>query len=174
MTAIIIGIDPGLTGAIAKFSSGVLTDVLDLPTDVQTLHRSGGNIRDLIGGRKQVTRRSINPAALARTLREWTEGHSALIIKEKMGKRPNQDSSALMQADGVLKGVIGALGIEMLEVEPANWKRAMGVPADKEVSRKRAIEFFPACKHLFKRKMDHNRAEAALIGLYGVRISVAL
>jgi len=169
MTAIVIGIDPGLSGALARFESGVLTDICDVPADTRTLHRTGSGIRDLIGGKKVVTRRSVSGPGLARLLREWTMAHSAVVVKERMSTRPNQNSSQLMKADGVLTGVIAGVGIELLEVDPNRWKQLMGVPADKEKARAIAIELFPSWKHLFARKMDHNRAEAALIGLYGVR-----
>jgi hypothetical protein len=38
-----------------------------------------------------------------------------------------------------------------------------------EVSRARAIETWPAHAKLFARKRDHNRAEAALLGLYALK-----
>lgn len=169
MSVIIIGIDPGVSGALARFACGTLTDIADMPLDTVNLHRSGADLRDLIGGKKAVTRRSVNAPSLARILREWSAGHSTLVLKEKVGPRPNQNASVFMKADGVLTGVIGGVGLELQEIDPALWKRMMGVPADKKEARKIAIEFFPAWKHLFSRADDHNRAEAALIGLYGVR-----
>lgn len=172
MHTLVIGIDPGLTGAMALFTNGVLTDIVDMPIDEHVARRSGAELRDLIGGRKESKRRSINVAALVTRLRTWTDGHSALIVKEKMSTRPNQNNTTLMKLDGILTGVIGGIGIEMQEVEPAKWKLAMGVPADKEKARQAAITLFPAWKGLLNRKMDHNRAEAALIGLYGIRHAV--
>jgi hypothetical protein len=45
----------------------------------------------------------------------------------------------------------------------------MGVNDVKRVSCQRAIREFPLWRDTFKRVMDHNLAEAALLGLYGVR-----
>jgi len=52
-------------------------------------------------------------------------------------------------------------------VSPAKWKKALGLNSDGETSRARAIETWPAQAELFARKPDHNRAEAALLGLFG-------
>jgi hypothetical protein len=48
-------------------------------------------------------------------------------------------------------------------------KRALGLNNDGETSRVRAIETWPDHADLFARKKDDNRAEAALLGLYGLR-----
>jgi hypothetical protein len=53
-------------------------------------------------------------------------------------------------------------------VSPAKWKRALGL-SDAETSRAKAIETWPTQAGLFARKRDHNRAEAALLGLYGLK-----
>ena len=42
---------------------------------------------------------------------------------------------------------------------------------DKERSRQRALELFPAAHALFARKLDHGRAEAALLALFGLKNS---
>lgn len=169
MTSIVIGVDPGVTGALARFASGVLTDIKDMPVTLKTLHRSGADLRDLIGGKKKIEQRAIDSAGLADLLREWTAGHSAVVFKEKMSTRPNQNSSKIMLVDGILIGTLAGIGVECRFVEPAEWKRVMRVPADKKLARQIAIDTFPSWKTTFARAMDHNRAEAALIGLYGVR-----
>jgi crossover junction endodeoxyribonuclease RuvC len=45
---------------------------------------------------------------------------------------------------------------------------ALGLNSDGETSRARAIETWPAQAELFARKRDHSRAEAALLGMYGL------
>ena len=73
------------------------------------------------------------------------------------------------QSYGTILGVIGALVIPVRRVSPAKWKKALGLNSDGETSRARAIETWPEQAHLFERKKDHNRAEAALLALYGLR-----
>jgi crossover junction endodeoxyribonuclease RuvC len=62
-----------------------------------------------------------------------------------------------------------ALAIPVRHVSPAKWKTALGLNSDGETSRARAIETWPAEAKLFARKRDHSRAEAALLGMYGLR-----
>jgi hypothetical protein len=49
-------------------------------------------------------------------------------------------------------------------------EKALGLNSDGETSRARAIETWPARAELFARKRDHNRAEAALLGLYALKV----
>lgn len=167
MARVVVGIDPGLGGALSRFEAGILTDIKDMPVNTQVLHRTGGAIRDLIGGKKELTRRSMDAASLAILLRTWTNGHDAMVIKEKMSTRPNQNSSKIMKVDGILIGVIAGLGIELVEIDPNKWKLGLGLSADKKKSIEMAIRLFPSWKHMFARVKDHDRAEAVLLGLYG-------
>lgn len=73
---------------------------------------------------------------------------------------------------GALEGGLGAIGLQATEVSPQTWKRRVGVrkgpggdtkgPALEKVRR-----LWPECEHLFRRKKDNGRADAALIALYG-------
>jgi hypothetical protein len=63
--------------------------------------------------------------------------------------------------------------ISTILVPPARWKKAMrvkGGPEGKEQCRRMVIDLFPANEASFKRKKDHNRAEAALIALYAASL----
>ena len=62
--------------------------------------------------------------------------------------------------------VLALLGLGVKMVSPSTWKRAMEVPKDKEAARQFATERFGTSEY-WRRKLDHNRAEAALIALYG-------
>ena len=70
---------------------------------------------------------------------------------------------------GVIRGVLGALGLQPVLIAPAEWKPAIGAPADKRKSRARASELFPGQAHLWKRAKDDGRAEAAMLGLYALK-----
>jgi hypothetical protein len=68
---------------------------------------------------------------------------------------------------GAIRGIIVSHLRPVTMVTPAVWKPPMGLNRDKDYSRTRAIELFPTYAPRFKRKMDNNRAEAALLAYYG-------
>jgi hypothetical protein len=95
----------------------------------------------------------------------------AFAVVEQVGARPGQGVSSMFrfgQGYGTILGIIGTLAIPVRHVSPAKWKRALGLNSDGETSRARAIETWPAQAELFARKCDHSRAEAALLGMYGL------
>lgn len=145
--------DPGLNGGGAVLNPNCeLVACFDLPT---------------IGDGAQ---RRIDAANLADLLRE--HGPYAFAIVEQVGARPGQGVSSMFrfgQAYGTILGVIGSLAIPVRHVSPAKWKKALGLNSDGEASRARAIETWPHCADWFGRKRDHNKAEAALLALYGLQ-----
>ena len=150
MGRIIVGVDPGLSGAIAI----LVTDapdklaVFDMPT--------------IVG--------EVNAAALAEILRPYAPD---LAVIERVAARPGQGVSSMFrfgQAFGTAVGVLGGRGIRLEFVPSTKWKRHFrlgGGEEGKEQSRAAALNHWPQRAELFKRKMDHGRAEAALIALYG-------
>jgi hypothetical protein len=66
---------------------------------------------------------------------------------------------------GALEAVVASCEVP-LTIEPTAW--ACG--GDKETSRQRALQLFLAAHALLARKMDHGRAESALLAVYGARI----
>jgi hypothetical protein len=64
---------------------------------------------------------------------------------------------------------IAACGIPFTIIMPAKWKPAVGVPtgADKEASRLRALQLFPAN---LARKKDHARSDAMLLAYFGMKV----
>jgi crossover junction endodeoxyribonuclease RuvC len=120
----------------------------------------------MIGERVQ---RRVDAANLADLIRE--HGPYAFAIVQQVGARPGQGVSSMFrfgQAHGTILGVIGALAIPVRHVSPAKRKNALVLNSDGETSRARAIETWPAEAQLFARKRDHSRAEAALLGMYGL------
>lgn len=151
----IVGIDPGASGAIAFFDpkAGTL-DVHDMP--VMEIERSGK------------TKREISPKLLANILHD-DHSHNIVWI-EKVGAMPGQGVSSMFQFGrgvGMIEGVIAAEGLSLNYVTPQAWQKAVGVRGGKDGSRLRAVELFPKYANLFARKKDDGRAEAALIAWYG-------
>ena len=148
----ILGIDPGLSGALALLSGDGI-EVFDVPT---LKARARG--------------REVNWPEVAR----WVDaaGHIDHAVIEEVGSRPGQGVSSMFKfgyVAGGLRGIVSAHFIPVTLVTPQQWKREMAVPKEKDGARARASELLPSHCHLFVRVKDHGRAEAALIALWGRR-----
>jgi crossover junction endodeoxyribonuclease RuvC len=70
------------------------------------------------------------------------------------------------RAVGAIEAAITCCGIPLTIIEPTAWKKFHALRGgDKEASRQRALQLFPAAHALLARRKDHGRAEAALIAL---------
>jgi crossover junction endodeoxyribonuclease RuvC len=147
---IIMGVDPGISGAVAFFFPMVPSRIAvdDVPV-------AGGE---------------INTAELARLIRIHRPTMAVLEKAQAMVGNGSVSMFNYGRSYGDVRGVIGALEIPIHFVTPATWKRHFGLSADKEECRLRAIRMFPTVAESFKRKKDHGRAEAALIALYGAQV----
>lgn len=156
---IVCGIDPGLSGAVAILDhDGSLLNVFDIPT-VEEAHGKG-------------TRSRIAPALLQDELIGDVRVSVAFI--EHVASSPQMGVTSAFrfgEAFGATLAVLQCCGIRTELVRPQVWKKALGLNNEAEVSRARAIELWPTQSDWFKRKMDHNRAEAALIAEWGRRVS---
>lgn len=141
---IVIGVDPGKTGAIALLDEhGQLIDAFDMPE---------------IGGK-------VSPYLLA-DADNWADNRFGVVIIEDVHAMPKQGVTSAFgfgRSFGVVEGVFAAAGRPCRYVTPAKWKRDLGLTADKHMSRRRAIELWPERAQLFARARDDGRAEAALI-----------
>lgn len=149
--SIIIGIDPGKSGALAALSTnGHLIEVFDMP----------------------VVGTTISGALLNEWVHEWVNppiGPSVVAVIEDVHAMPKQGVSttfAFGRALGLVEGVIQGNGIPLHYVSPARWKRDLRLGRDKGVSRQRAVELWPDKAGLFARVKDDGRAEAALIAYW--------
>lgn len=153
----IVGADPGKTGALAWLTdAGELIHVEDMPTE------------EIKVGTKK--RHVVAPARLARLLQDR---RPVQFVLEKVNTRPGEGAVGAFsfgRGYGCIEGVVAALGISIRYVPPGVWKRSLGVPADKGGARLRAQQMFPTHCDLFKRVKDDGRAEAAMIGAWGVQV----
>jgi crossover junction endodeoxyribonuclease RuvC len=150
----IIGIDIGVTGAIALLDeTGALMSVTDMPC--------------LDSGPKG--RRKINAPLLAGII--WNS-HATRAFVEHVSARPGEGAVGgftFGRALGVIEGALAAAGIPITFLTPPTWKRALGLTlASKDASRAEAIRRWPAHAELFARVRDDGRAEAALIAIAGL------
>lgn len=155
MKALIMGIDPGLSGAVAVLDdAGGVVLLEDLPV----VQFSTARIKNRVDG-----------ALLADMLKPYA-GDIRLAVVERVGARPGEAPSGAFSfgyTSGVIAGVLGALGVPVSLPSPVTWKRAMNLGADKDLSRSRAIDMFPSMAGKLKRKSDHDRAEALLLAAWG-------
>lgn len=151
----ILGIDPGLSGALALLSpEGNVLAIEDMPT-----------IEVVINGKK---RRNMPPVALANIIRILAPQKAFL---ENVGVRPGEGAVGAFSFGrnlGQIEGVLAALQIPTTLVHPATWKRRMNIPADKGGARMKAMALFPDKVDLFKRVKDDGRAESVLLAYYGL------
>ncbi len=155
----ILGIDPGISGALATWDGESLT-VVDMPTYERP------------AGARNTMRRFIDEPALVR----WIHDHALLadaLVLEQVGGRPGQSGHSAFvfgRGVGVIMGAALLMGLKVEEVHPARWKGALSVPSDKSGARARASELMPAWCNLWRRARDDGRAEASLIAYYGHQI----
>jgi crossover junction endodeoxyribonuclease RuvC len=147
---LVIGADPGKSGAIAFLDHAGDLDVVDMP----------------------VSGKEVDAAALAAMVRDRISGRGpAVAYVERVAARPGQGVASMFGfgvSYGLLRGVLAAKLIPVTLVTPREWKSAMRTPAAKDAARARASEVFPAQACLWARKKDDGRAEAALIARFGM------
>jgi len=158
MTWYRIGVDPGLSGAVAVLDdTGDLALLSDLPT--------------LAAGKGAKISRRLDPAGLARLLEPY-RGKVTLALVEQVAARPGQGVASVFSLGdsfGTIRAVLACLAVPVRLVPPAEWKRAYRLDSDKERARAKAIELFPSAD--LHRKADHNRAEALLMARFALSVS---
>ena len=166
----IIGVDPGNTGAIAFLTDeGELINVVDIPV---TKVKVGDKWRSEIDADKVVY------------VLEDKFSYGDVVFLERVQAMPRfnmntgkYDKSqggaaniAYGRGGGIIEGVFAAHKVQVYRIPSAEWRPVMvGSKTDKEKSRLTAIKLWPDKADLFKLKTKHGRAEAALIGRYGVK-----
>lgn len=160
---IILGIDPGLTGAISALcTSRGLLDVSDLPTCSNGLE--SGKMLRWLDARK-----------LSDILAHWAErfefGQESVqaVIERPIAMPRQQIQTAASNFDtlGVLRAVMELRGYRPAFINPRDWKGLFGLAGDKADARKAALTLYPNAP--VTRAKDHNRAESILIARYWMR-----
>lgn len=151
MTTSILGIDPGLSGAITLLSPDGSLEVRDIPT-------------------LQLKKRVIDEYALARIIDDWSNRVREVWL-EQVATRPGEGSVGAFtfgRGYGLIRGICAANFLTIMDVTPSTWKRALGVPAEKDGARACASKIFPRYADNWSRVKDDGRAESALIAHYGM------
>ncbi len=149
-----IGLDPGLSGAVAILDEDGTLSVFDAPAV------------DVRKGRDYIV------AAMPALLRGC--GADTRAALETGIAMPRQNAASTYKQGrgvGLWEGVLSALAIPYELVAPSRWKKELGLPAgsSKGESRALAARLFPASADCFARVKDDGRAEAALLAEWSRR-----
>lgn len=155
----IIGIDPGQTGAVAILIDGVCVNIFDTPTEQVK--------------KGKICKTEYLPAEMADILRLHSHLVKPHVFIEKVGAMPGQGVSSMFgfgKGYGLWIGILAALQIPYTLVTPQTWKKTiMAGISDKDAARGRAQQIHPEATDWLKRKKDIGRADALLIAEYGHR-----
>lgn len=178
MSDYMIGIDPGITGAIALLKDGDLLKVWDMPVkndgskNIFCSFMFNDFIHDLMLSDNGILYEDLNV---------FMEEPLTMALK---GNAPAKQNLL----GGQIIGVLAANSIECNLVHPNKWKKHYPTKKhsladlmldntdsskqkltriNKDQYRLKAIELFPEFESSFELKKHCDRAEAALIGLYG-------
>ena len=154
---LIIGIDPGINGAICFFENGEVKEILDMPN----MAEGKKNKRQINGPQiyNEISKRIINISK-----------KEVVVVIEQVAAMPGQGVTSMFnfgQSFGVLKGICSAMQLSMHFVRPAKWKKYFNlINTEKDSSRTKVIEIFPYISSQLSRKKDSNKADAILIASF--------
>ena len=151
----VLGIDPGLGGALAlvRVSNKTIEGIFDMPVTV---------------GR-------VDPAKLAGIVEMCKLRGSIIAAVENVSSMPRQAHAfSFGLSTGIVHGCFGALGVPFELLAPSVWKPACGLrrlttesQADtKTKARNLAMKLFPENADLFRLVKWDGRAESALIARF--------
>ena len=182
---IFIGIDPGLTGAIAALDgAGRVIALQDTPTIQQKV---GKHVRNtyaepgmaallegiVISGTKAASGLQQACCFDCGAIKRDAISTQALVTIENVHAMPKQgvaSSFSFGVGYGVWRGIIAAYGLRCNRVEPTVWKKALGLPKAKGAAVAKALKLYPRAElgHSYRGRTIYSegRAEALLIAHY--------
>ena len=151
----IIGIDPGLSGAIAITQNNKVLEIYDMPVMAE--------------GKKN--KRQINSAQLVNIIKENTKSNEEIaVVVEQVNAMPGQGVTSMFnfgQTFGAIKGVCAALKLPIFFVRPSKWKKYFElINSSKDSSRTKVIEMYPSLSSRLSKKKDVNKSDAILIARF--------
>jgi len=151
----IIGIDPGLSGAIAILEDNKIKELFDMPV--------------MPDGKKN--KRQLNSALLVKLIKDSIKNlEDTVMVVEQVNAMPGQGVTSMFnfgQTFGAIKGICAAMGLPIFFVRPAKWKKHFElINSSKDASRTKAIEMYPSISQQLSKKKDVNKSDAILIARY--------
>ena len=161
---IIIGIDPGISGAICFIKNGKIIDVVEMPS----MAEGKKNKRQVNGAEvTNIFNKVINTNHDKMGSRDENE---VKVVIEHVTAMPGQGVTSMFnfgQSFGVIKGICSALSLPIFFVRPTKWKKYFNlIKTNKDASRTKVIEAYPEISSKLSRKKDSNKADAILIARY--------
>lgn len=154
---LILAVDPGLTGALAW---------LDRKTDGSTHLLAVADMPTAKAKQGKTLKSHVQPHVLSQLMVNSIM-RPDMVVVEEVHAMPGQGVTSMFRfgyVAGVIAGVVAGLGLPLHFMRTNEWQPLAGVKQGDDAGRLRATQLFPAQAMLFARKMDHNRADAALIG----------
>lgn len=145
----VMGVDCGITGAIAYYFPEFPAQI-----SVEDMPRVG---------------KDIDVTTLSQRIAQMRPDVAVVELVHAMPKNGSIASFKLGMAYGAVRGVIASAGIPLYLISPTKWKKALSLSSDKDASRTLALRLWPDSRS-FYRKLDHNRAEAALLARHGISL----
>ena len=151
----ILGIDPGLSGAIAILEKKKVLNLFDMPVMAE--------------GKKN--KKQLNSAQLVNIIRENSIGEEEIVVVvEQVNAMPGQGVTSMFnfgQTFGAIKGICAALNLPIFFVRPSKWKKYFElINSSKDSSRTKVIEMYPSLSSQLAKKKDVNKSDAILIARY--------
>ena len=151
----IIGIDPGLSGAIAVLHNKKVINLYDMPVMAE--------------GKKN--KRQLNSSQLVNILTDNINGdEEVIVVVEQVNAMPGQGVTSMFnfgQTFGAIKGVCAALKLPIFFVRPSKWKKHFElINSSKDASRTKVIEMYPTLSSQLAKKRDVNKSDAILIAKF--------
>ena len=143
----ILGIDVGMTGALA-FYDGAELIIYDMP-----VHERNKTKRMDCHKLVEIIKHNKPDAAIVEQVNAFKMGATGAF---------NFGWGA-----GAIEATLAALGVPFSYATPQSWKKAMQCPTDKDGARMRASQLLPKFAHNWDLKKHDGRAESSLIALYG-------
>ena len=151
----IIGIDPGLSGAIAILENNKVLSIFEIPV--------------MSEGKKN--KRQLNSAQLVKLIKDnISEKDEVSVVVEQVNAMPGQGVTSMFnfgQTFGAIKGICAALNLPIFFVRPSKWKKHFElINSSKDSSRTKAIEMYPKLSNQLAKKKDVNKSDAILIARF--------
>ena len=152
---IVVGIDTGLSGAIAILENNKVLNIFDMPVMAE--------------GKKN--KRQLNSAQLVNIIKDSTKPDAEIaVVVEQVNAMPGQGVTSMFnfgQTFGAIKGVCAALELPIFFVRPSKWKKHFElINSSKDSSRTKVIEMYPSLSSQLAKKKDVNKSDAILIARF--------
>ncbi|KKL94604.1 hypothetical protein LCGC14_1863010 [marine sediment metagenome] len=169
-----LGIDPGISGAVALLGSNGSVCFWNTP-----FINTGGKRDYDSANMQEILLEALDRTVDAENLPKGTNveplGLHLHAYVERAQAMPKQGVTSMFnygKGFGLWLGLLVGIGIPYTLVTPQRWKKIMlsDMAKDKGASMLRAKQLFPQCAAQLQLVKDHNKAEALLIAAYGQQL----